>query len=135
MRLPALARDARREPPSWGCCCAPCSPRGARVPPRRTADAAAFLARLEGAWQTRDLEGWLALWDFASPEQKAFEEDTVRTAFSSDETVLNFLRRPAPAEGVKRFGADVQVFTATEPRARSPTGASRPSGARRAGRS
>ena len=80
-------------------------------------DAAAFLARLEAAWQTRDLEGWLSLWDFANPEEKAFEEETVRTAFSSDETVLSFLRRPTPAEGAKRFGADVQVFAATEPRA------------------
>ena len=92
-------------------------PAGSARPAAPDADAAAFLARLEGAWQTRDLEGWLALWDFASPEQKAFEEDTVRTAFSSDETVLNFLRRPTPPEGAKRFGADVQVFAATEPRA------------------
>ena len=31
--------------------------------------------------------------------------------------MLTFLRRPTPAEGAKRFGADVQVFAATEPRA------------------
>jgi hypothetical protein len=80
-------------------------------------DAAAFLARLETAWQTRDLPGWLALWDFATPEERALEEDTVRAAFSSDETVLSFLRRPAPSEGARTFGADLQVFTATEPRA------------------
>ncbi len=85
--------------------------------PDTDADAAAFLARIEGAWQTRDLEGWLALWDFATAEQRAFEEDTVRAAFSSDETVLNFLRRPTPPEGARQFGADVQVFAATEPRA------------------
>jgi len=92
-------------------------PAGSARPAAPDTDAAAFLARLEGAWQTRDLEGWLALWDFSSPEHKAFEEETVRIAFSSDETVLNFLRRPAPPEGAKRFGADVQVFAATEPRA------------------
>jgi hypothetical protein len=92
-------------------------PAGSARPAAPDADAAAFLARLEAAWQTRDLEGWLALWDFASPEQKAFEEDAVRTAFASDETVLSFLRRPTPPEGARRFGADVQVFAATEPRA------------------
>jgi hypothetical protein len=92
-------------------------PAGSARPVGPDADAAAFLARLEGAWQTRDLGGWLALWDFESPEQKAFEEDTVRAAFSSDETVLSFLRRPAPPEGASRFGVDVQVFAATEPRA------------------
>ena len=81
------------------------------------ADASAFLTRLEGAWQTRDLGGWLALWEFESPEQRQLEEEAARAAFASDETVLTFLRRPAPTEGARQFGIDVQVFATTEPRA------------------
>ena len=52
-----------------------------------------------------------------APEQRAVEEEALQLAFSSDETVLSFLRRPAPPEGASRFDADVQVFAATEPRA------------------
>jgi hypothetical protein len=78
---------------------------------------AAFLERLEAAWQTRDSTGWLALWDFATPEQRAAEEEALRLFFSSDETVLSFVRRPTPPEGTTRFDADVQIFAATEPRA------------------
>ena len=92
-------------------------PAGSARPAAPDADAAAFLGRLEAAWQTRDLEGWLALWDFASPEQKAFEEDTVRAAFSSDETVPQLPPAADPPRGRAQFGADVQVFAATEPRA------------------
>jgi hypothetical protein len=92
-------------------------PEGGARPAGPDPDATAFLARLEGAWQTRDLGGWLALWEFESPEQRALEEETARIAFASDETVLTFLRRPAPPEGASRFGVDVQVFATTEPRA------------------
>ena len=82
------------------------------------ADAAAFLARLDATWLARDVPGWLGLWDFPAPEQRAFEEEALRAAFASDETALTFLRRPSPPEGATRFDADVQVFAATEPRAR-----------------
>jgi hypothetical protein len=91
---------------------------GRARPAAPDADAAAFLGRLEAAWQARDAPGWLALWDFAAPEQKAREEESLRISFASDETALTFLRRPSPAEGTTRFDADVQVFEAAEPRAR-----------------
>ncbi len=82
------------------------------------ADAAAFLGRLEAAWAARDVPGWLGLWEFAAPEQRTFEEEALRVAFAADETTLTFLRRPTPLEGATRFGADIQVFAAAEPRAR-----------------
>jgi hypothetical protein len=81
-------------------------------------DAAPFLARLEAAWQARDAAAWLALWDFAGPEQKALEQDILRAALASDETALSFLLRPSPPQGATRFSIDVQVFAAAEPRAR-----------------
>jgi hypothetical protein len=93
-------------------------PAGSARPAAPDAGAAAFLARLEAAWQARDVPGWLALFDFATPEQKAREEDALRISFASDETVLTFMRWPSPAEGAARFDADVQVFEAAEPRAR-----------------
>ena len=92
-------------------------PGGSARPAAPDPDAAAFLGRIESAWRARDAAAWLALWDFAAPEQRASEEEALRLAFSSDETVLSFLRRPAPSEGATRFDADVQVFAATEPRA------------------
>ena len=93
-------------------------PAGSVRPAAPDADAAAFLGRLDAVWLARDVPGWLGLWEFAAPEQRAFEEETLRIAFASDETALTFLRRPSPAEGATRFDADVQVFAAAEPRAR-----------------
>ncbi len=81
-------------------------------------DVSPFLDRLEAAWQTRNLEAWLALREFATPEEQTLEEATVRAAFASDEVVFTFLRRPAPSATDSRFVAEVQLFTATEPRAR-----------------
>ena len=80
--------------------------------------AASFLTRIEAAWQAHDLPGWLSLWEFAAPGQRAAEEQLLRDAFASDETAMSFVLRPAPPEGATRFDADVQVFAATEPRAR-----------------
>jgi hypothetical protein len=80
--------------------------------------AAAFLARVEAAWQARDRPAWFDLWDFASPEQRAAEEDVLHASFDADETSLSFLLRPSPPAGAGRFGFDVQVFSAQEPRAR-----------------
>ena len=91
---------------------------GSARPAAPDADAASFLGRLDAAWAARDVAGWLGLWDFATPEQRASEEEALRAAFASDETTLTFLRRPAPPEGATRFEADVQVFAAAEPRAR-----------------
>jgi hypothetical protein len=78
----------------------------------------AFLDRLEGAWQTRDLAAWLALREFATPGERAEEEAVVSDAFEGDETVLTLVRRPGPVGGASRITAEVQVFTVQEPRAR-----------------
>ena len=86
--------------------------------PQAAPDVSAFLDRLEAAWQTRNLEAWLALREFATPEERNLEENTVREAFASDEAVFTLLRRPAPAASDPRFVTEVQLFTATEPRAR-----------------
>ena len=76
-------------------------PAGSARPAAPDADAAAFLGRLEAAWQARDLAGWLALWDFASPEQKAFEEETAPRPPSRR------TRRPhLPAAAEPRRGGD-----------------------------
>jgi hypothetical protein len=93
-------------------------PAGVARPATPEPDAAAFLDRLQAAWQTRDLPAWLALWDFADAGAKRSEEELVRGSFASDETVLTFVRRPSPAEGATKFDADVQVFEAKEPQAR-----------------
>ncbi len=91
---------------------------GQEAPPTTPPDVALFLDRMEAAWQTRDLEGWLALREFEGPAERAVEEATLRAAFASDEAVFTFLRRPTPRPGDDRFVAEVQVFTAAEPKAR-----------------
>jgi hypothetical protein len=91
---------------------------GQDAPQPSGADAAAFLDRIEAAWQTRDLEAWLALREFTTPEERELEVATIRAAFQADETVFSFLRRPTLRAGESRFVVEVQVFTAEEPRAR-----------------
>src|SRR5574341_2604212 len=91
---------------------------GEDVPPNTPVSVSAFLDRIEAAWQTRDVEAWLALREFASPEERTLEEATLRAAFASDEAVFTFMRRPTPRAGESRLVAEVQVFTVTEPKAR-----------------
>jgi hypothetical protein len=77
-----------------------------------------LVERLGNAWFARDFEGYLALWDLDSPEQRDAEAAAVREAFATDETELRVLGRPRPLSGTSRWAADVQIFTATEPRAK-----------------
>lgn len=78
----------------------------------------AFLDRIEAAWQTRDLLGWLALREFAAPDERAAEQAILRAAFDADETVFTLLRRPEARPGRTSFSTEVQVFAASEPQAR-----------------
>lgn len=82
------------------------------------AEAEALLRRVEAAWAARDEAAWLSLWAFAGDEERSNEVEALRAAFASEEAALTFVQRPRPGPGASRFSADVQVFTATEPRAR-----------------
>jgi len=81
------------------------------------AGAAELIERLGNAWFARDIEGYLALWSFSSPAQRELEAAAAREAFAAEETQLTVLGRPRPAPGGAHLSVDVQVFTATEPRA------------------
>ena len=81
-------------------------------------DLSAFLDRLEAAWQTRNLEAWLALREFASPEERFQEQETVREWLAADEVVFTLLRRPTPRPDEARFVVEAQIFVSKEPRAR-----------------
>jgi hypothetical protein len=78
----------------------------------------AFLDRIEAAFQTRDVDGWLALREFATADERTLEEETLRVWFAADEVVLTLLRRPAARPGDTRFVIEAQVFIASEPRGR-----------------
>ncbi len=95
-----------------------CVPTRAQEPEPAAGDVPAFLDRLEAAWQTRDLESWLALREFESEEERGREAELVRGWFASDEVVLTLLRRPAPPPGATRFLVEAQLFIAKEPGAR-----------------
>lgn len=99
-------------------CLATALAQGQDAPRRADADVETFLDRIEAAWQTRNLEAWLALRDFASSEERTVEVATLQAAFASDEAVFTFVRRPAPPPGAGRFVAEAQVFTTKEPKAR-----------------
>jgi hypothetical protein len=77
-----------------------------------------LVEQLVNAWFARDFEGYLALWDFASPEQRDAEAAVAREAFAADETRLTVLGRARYVPETPRMATDVQLFSATEPRAR-----------------
>jgi hypothetical protein len=88
------------------------------APPAADPSLPAFLDRLEAAFQTRDVPAWLALREFATPEERTLEEETLRVWFATDEVVFTLLRRPTARPGDTRFVVEAQVFIASEPRAR-----------------
>ena len=88
------------------------------APPAADPSLPAFLDRLEAAFQTRDVSGWLALREFETPDERQLEEETLRVWFATDEVVFTLLRRPTARPGDTRFVVEAQVFIATEPRAR-----------------
>ncbi len=77
-----------------------------------------LVADLVDTWLARDFHGYLALWEFASPEEREREAAMVREAFAADDTSLRVLGRPRQMEGTTRLAVDVQAFSAAEPRAR-----------------
>ena len=83
-----------------------------------TRGANALVERLSNAWFARDLDGYMALWDFDSEKERRAELAVVREAFASDETVMTVLSQPRHVVDTVRMAADVQVFFATEPTAR-----------------
>jgi hypothetical protein len=76
-----------------------------------------LLERLGNAWFARDIDGYLALWAFETPAQREVEAAIARQAFAADETQISILGRPRHGAAPRQLGVDVQVFTATEPRA------------------
>lgn len=75
---------------------------------------------LEAAWLSRSLEGLTALWAFESEGKEEIGLAAFREALAGEETRLSVLGRPRALEGGEgaRWATDVQVFSATEPRAR-----------------
>ena len=86
-----------------------------------TSDADELVERLSNAWFARDLDGYMALWDFESEKERRAELAVVREAFASDETVMTVLSQPRHVVDTVRMAADVQIFFATEPTARVDT--------------
>ncbi len=78
----------------------------------------AFVQQIEAAWQTRDLQAWLALRAFSTEAEREQEVATLEAAFASDEAVFTFVRRPRSRPGNQQLVSEVQVFTAQEPKAR-----------------
>ena len=83
-----------------------------------SADVPAFLDGLEAAWQTRNVEAWLAAREFKAAGERDSERELVRDWLASDEVVFTLLRRPTPRATDTRFTLEAQLFVAKEPRAR-----------------
>ncbi len=82
--------------------------------PREPADVAIALAR---AWQARDVETYLSLWDFRSADDREAERSYVRERFAGEETILKLQPRVKPLPG-GRLQVSAQVFSVREPRGR-----------------
>jgi hypothetical protein len=80
-------------------------------------DAAAFLAGVEKAWNLRDAAGYLALWEFASPEARAAETAFAAGHMGGDETRLR-VHKPLATPASSTFTVNAEAFAVVEPRAR-----------------
>jgi hypothetical protein len=104
----SAAGQARKAPPS------PAPPLVEIVRPA-PATPAALRERLQAAWSARDAAAYLALWHFASEEERQGETRFAATRFASDELTMQV--REARAEP-GAFLLPAQVFSVSEPRAR-----------------
>jgi hypothetical protein len=91
---------------------------GGQTPDPSGATVQALVDRLEAAWQTRDLAGYLALWSFRSDAARAEQADFATAHFAADETLLQVQRPSAAREASGRLELGARVFSVSEPRGR-----------------
>ncbi|HEY3122200.1 MAG TPA: M1 family aminopeptidase [Vicinamibacteria bacterium] len=96
----------------------PLAAQPATPPPAAEADPARLLDRVEAAWTARDLNGYLALWDFLTPAAREEEREFAARHLGEEETQLRIDRPAAAAEG-RWLAASAYAFSVTEPRARA----------------
>jgi Peptidase family M1 domain len=91
----------------------------AQSPPSPPAaeDPARLLERVEAAWNGRNLEAYLELWDFLTPEAREEERDFAAGHLGQEETQLR-IDPPTTAEG-RWLAASAHAFSVSEPRARA----------------
>lgn len=77
-----------------------------------------LVERLEAAWSARDVEAYLALWEFATVDAYADERRYAELAFAADSSELR-LEPPDPAAAARDgVAVGVDVFVIGEPRGR-----------------
>jgi hypothetical protein len=81
-------------------------------------EAIVLIERLRATWLARDAEGYLALWDFETPETEGLERAFARR-FAESESLHLYVETPlsVPPE-VMRFKVSAQSLSVTEPRGR-----------------
>ncbi|HEV8253768.1 MAG TPA: M1 family aminopeptidase [Vicinamibacteria bacterium] len=80
-------------------------------------DPARLLEGIEAAWNARNLDAYLELWDFLSPQAREEERDFASAHLSQEETQLR-IDRPLATEG-RWLAASAYAFSVSEPRARA----------------
>lgn len=80
-------------------------------------DPGVLLERMQAAWAARDVDGYLALWDFATAEARDEERGFAQDAFSAGEPRVLF-EKPAYFPLVDRLRLVVRTFTSNAFRAR-----------------
>jgi hypothetical protein len=75
------------------------------------------IARLEQAWQARDVEAYLGLWEFAGPEERAAERAFVAERFADTFAQLRVGRPARVPAAARRARLSAQAFGLVEPRA------------------
>jgi len=77
----------------------------------------ALIESLESAWGRRDQEGYLRLWTFDAPDERAGEAQFTEEHFRAEETTLQIQRPQAGAREESPLELSARAFMATEPRA------------------
>jgi hypothetical protein len=80
-------------------------------------DPARLVERVEAAWNARDLEAYLELWDFLNPEAREEEREFAAGHLGQEETQLR-IDAPTSTEG-RWLAASAHAFSVSEPRARA----------------
>jgi hypothetical protein len=107
--LPGEAWSARPRPQ------AAAQPTPAASPAAPSQDPLELIRRLEQAWQARDLQGYLALWDATAPRGEERAEAAV--LFTAEQTELRVQPPRSVPRAAEQLRVSAEIFSVTEPRA------------------
>jgi hypothetical protein len=74
--------------------------------------------QLERAWNAKDVDAYLGLWSFVSPEARESEGESASAQFAAEGTQLEIQRPDSVPPGATRLSVNARAFSVSEPRGR-----------------